>query len=176
MKRLNLPLMLIFLLTIITYSHCYSQDPPRIQGSNFWSNVRFGGGLGFGLNNGGFNASIFPSALYEVNPQFAVGTGLNFNYAKYDDIKRVAYGGGLLAFYNPIPFLQLSTEYEQLRINYTAGVGPNAIEDNYWSPALFVGAGYRQRNVTFGIRYNLLHDEGRSIYANDWEPFVRVYF
>ena len=144
---------------------------------DFWNNVRFGGGIGLGFTNGGFNGSISPSAIYQVNEQFATGVSLNFNYAKFNDDKLLAYGGSLLSLYNPVPFLQLSGEFEQLRINRTISyIGLDDIEDNYWSPALFLGIGYSNQNVTFGIRYDVLYDDNKSIYANAWMPFVRVYF
>jgi len=145
--------------------------------SDFWNRVHFGGGLGLGFTNGGFNGSISPSAIYQVNEQFATGISLNFNYAKFNDDKLLAYGGSILTLFNPVPFLQLSGEFEQLRINRTfSNIGLNDIEDNYWSPALFLGLGYSNQNVTFGIRYDVLYDEDKSIYANAWMPFVRVYF
>lgn len=144
--------------------------------SDFWQKVRYGGGLGLGFGNNTFNAAISPSAIYQANPQFAAGVGLNFNYAKFNDNKLLAYGGSLLSLYNPIPYIQLSGEFEQLRINRTIEAVPNDIEDNYWLPALFLGVGYSNRNVTIGIRYDVLYDEGRSIYADPWMPFVRVYF
>ena len=149
----------------------------QIAKSDFWNNVRFGGGIGLGFTNGGFNGSISPSAIYQVNEQFATGVSLNFNYAKFNDDKLLAYGGSLLSLYNPVPFLQLSGEFEQLRINRTISyIGLDDIEDNYWSPALFLGIGYSNQNVTFGIRYDVLYDDNKSIYANAWMPFVRVYF
>ena len=145
--------------------------------SDFWNNVRFGGGLGFGLNNGGFNASVSPSAIYQFNEQFSSGVSLSFNYAKYDDSKRYAYGGSIISLYNPIHFLQISAELEQLRINQTLGFNDlSTIDDNYWSPSLFLGLGYTDRNFTVGIRYNVLYDDSKSIYLNAWMPFVRVYF
>lgn len=153
---------------------CFSQNPT--QKSRFWNKVRFGGGIGLGFTNGGFNASIAPSAIYQFNDQFALGTGLNFNYYKFNQSKFLAYGGSLVSLYNPIPFLQLSAEYEHLRINRTLGNGALQIEDNYWSPALFLGAGYATRHFTVGIRYDVLYDDQKSIYANAWLPFIRVYF
>lgn len=146
------------------------------QNNNFWSRVRIGGGIGLGFTNGGFNGSISPSAIYQVSDQFATGVGLNFNYAKFNDNKFLAYGGSVLALYNPIPYLQFSGELEQLRINRNfPGLGGN-YEENYWSPALFVGIGYSNQNITLGIRYDLLYDDNKSIYANAWMPFIRVYF
>ncbi len=145
--------------------------------SNFWNNVHYGGGLGLGFTNGGFNGSVSPSAIYQVNEQFATGVSLNFNYAKFNEDKLLAYGGSVITLFNPVPLLQLSGELEQLRINRTiSNIGLNDIEDNYWSPALFLGLGYSNQNVTFGIRYDVLYDDNKSIYANAWMPFVRVYF
>ncbi len=52
----------------------------------------------------------------------------------------------------------------------------NLEDEQYWYPALFIGAGYRSQNFTMGIRYDILYDDAKSIYANAWMPFVRVYF
>ncbi len=153
---------------------CNAQNG-SIPGS-FWDNVRFGGGIGLGFTNGGFNGSISPSAIYQFNEQFASGISLNFNYAKFNDDKLLAYGGSILTLYDPIPFLQISGELEQLRINREFDNGTIRWENNYWSPALFLGIGYVNRNFTVGIRYDVLYDNSKSIYANAWMPFVRVYF
>lgn len=48
--------------------------------------------------------------------------------------------------------------------------------ENYWLPAFFVGIGYSTYNVTFGLRYDLLYTDRKSIYSNALIPFVRVYF
>lgn len=162
----------LFVISISTI--CNAQNTNK---SEFWNHVRFGGGIGIGLGNGDFNASVSPSAIYQFNNQFSAGVGLNFNYAKFTDNKFLAYGGSILSLYNPIPFIQLSGELEQLRINQSSDFGIlNAGANNYWSPALYLGAGYTQRNFTFGIRYDVLYDENTSIYASAWLPFVRVYF
>lgn len=144
--------------------------------SNFQNRIRYGGSLGVGFFNGGFNASISPSAIYTFTNEFSAGASLNFNYAKFNDNSLLAYGGSLLSLYNPIPEIQLSAELEQLRINRRIEAIPNDIEDNYWSPALFIGAGYSTYNVTVGLRYNLLYKENESIYTNALLPFIRVYF
>jgi len=144
--------------------------------NDFWSHVYFGGGIGLGFTNGGFNGSISPSAIYRFNDQFATGASLNFNYAKYNEDKLLAYGGSILSLFDPVPFLQLSVELEQLHINRTLALVGATIEDNYWSPALFLGIGYRNQNITFGLRYDILYDNDKSIYANALMPFVRIYF
>ena len=152
----------------------YSQPTPG--NSDFWNQVYFGGNLGLGFGNNSFNASISPSAIYQANELFGVGLGVNFNYAKFRDAKLVAYGGSVLSLFNPIPALQLSAELEQLRVYRVLELDGGNQEENYWSPALFLGIGYGNRNVTVGIRYNVLHDQQRSIYADAFMPFVRVYF
>lgn len=152
----------------------FSQNPT--QKSQFWNKVRFGGGIGLGFANGSFNGSISPSAIYQFNNQFAAGVSLNFNYAKFGDDKLLAYGGSVLSLYNPIPFLQLSAELEQLRINRSFDDTVIRLERNYWAPALLLGLGYTNQNFTIGIRYDVLYDDVDSIYANAWLPFVRVYF
>ncbi len=144
--------------------------------TDFWDKVRFGGSVGLGFGNSGFNGSIAPSAIYQLNNQLAAGTSLSFNYAKFDDNKFVAYGGSILSLYNPIPQLQFSSEFEQLRINRTVYTGAINREENYWLPALFIGVGYSSYNVTFGLRYDLLYNDSKSIYGNALMPFVRVYF
>jgi long-subunit fatty acid transport protein len=156
------------------WSFGYSQLSPR--NSDFWNQVYFGGSLGLGFGNNSFNASFSPSAIYQATEQLGVGAGINFNYAKFRDAKFIAYGGSVLSLFNPIPALQLSAEMEQLRVNRELELDGGTLEENYWSPALFLGIGYNNRNVTLGIRYNVLHDQQKSIYANALMPFVRVYF
>ena len=152
----------------------YSQLTQR--NSDFWNQVYFGGNLGLGFGNNSFNASISPSAIYQATDQFGVGLGINFNYAKFRDAILVAYGGSILSLFNPIRALQFSAELEQLRVYRELELDGGNLEENYWSPALFLGIGYGNRNVTVGIRYNVLHDQQKSIYADAFMPFVRVYF
>jgi hypothetical protein len=148
----------------------------RNYSTDFWRNVRFGGGIGLGFTNSGFNATLAPSAIYRFNEKFATGPGLNFSYAKFKDDKLLAYGGSWLSLFNPLPSLQTSAEFEQLRINRTYDDGTVRWEDDYWSPALFLGIGFVNHNFTVGVRYDALYDGNKSIYANAWMPFVRVYF
>ena len=77
--------------------------------------------------------------------------------------------------FHPIQDVQLSAEIEQLAINRKFDV-VNSSKDSFWNTAVFVGAGYRQQNVTFGVRFNLLHANQNNIYGQFWLPFVRVMF
>lgn len=151
---------------------CNAQGSP----DTFWDKVRYGGGFGVGFGNSTFNASLSPSAIYDANDQWAFGAGLTGNYASFGDDELIAYGGNLLSLYNPIPFLQFSVEFEQLRVHreFSSINGGGAAD--YWSPGLFLGLGYSNDYVTFGLRYNILYDIDRSIYADALVPFVRIYF
>lgn len=86
------------------------------------------------------------------------------------------YGGSLIALFNPMEELQISTELEQLRVDrtYSGASGNNSA--GFWNTALFVGAGYRNENVTMGLRYNVLHKDRENIYTEAFMPFVRVLF
>ena len=139
---------------------------------DFWSRVRYGGGVSLGFGNDAVQIGLTPSAIYQVNNYLALGLGLNYTYSKIGDTKWNAFGGSVLALANPIPALQVSAEYEQLYVNRDFGF----VSDSYWLPALFLGLGFNTGPVTFGIRYDVLYDDGRSLYGNPWLPFVRFYF
>ena len=166
-RKILLPLLFLF----FVFSTAQSTDP-----SPFWQKVRFGGGLGLGFGNNSFNLQLAPSAIYEVNTYFATGFGLQFNYSEFNDDRFLGYGATWLNFFNPIPMVQLSTELEQWRVNLSNDSFGTTLEEDYWLTSLFLGIGYRSNNVTFGIRYDVLYDNDRSLYADPWIPFVRVYF
>ena len=165
----------IVLIIIVLFSSqlSYTQEAK----SDFWNHVRFGGGLGLNFANGFFSATIAPSAIYEIDENVAVGLGLNatFNNQK-NAYKSTILGGSLIGLFNPVPSIQISTEFEPLNVNRRYENNLNIPEDNYWIPALYFGVGYRSGNVTFGVRYDVLFDNEKSIYADPWAPFVRFYF
>ena len=163
------------ILSLFLLGISYSQAQP-LSTDSFWSKVRYGGGLGLGFGNDSFNLQLAPSAIYEVNPYFATGLGLQLNYTQIGDFQFLGYGGTVLGLFNPIQNIQLSTELEQWRINREESLDGAVLEDDYWLTSLFFGLGYRSNNVTFGIRYDVLFDENRSLNVDPWVPFVRVYF
>ncbi|GAA3645714.1 hypothetical protein GCM10022397_33280 [Flavivirga jejuensis] len=147
------------------------------KNSYFWSHVRFGGGIGLNFSNNFFSGTLAPSAIYEFDKPFALGLGLNGTFDNQKGVyKSTILGGSLLGLFNVIDEIQLSAEFEQLNVNRRYNFNLNIPNENYWSPALFLGAGYRNGNVTFGIRYDVLYDENKSIYIDPWVPFVRFYF
>lgn len=144
------------------------------KNADFWNKVRYGGGIGLGFGNNTFNLQMSPSAIYEVNPYYASGLGLQLNYSKFSEDQFLGYGASWMNFFNPIPSIQLSSELEQWRVSLSNKALD--LKDNYWLTSLFIGVGYRSNNVTMGLRYDVLYDKDRSLYADPWVPFIRVYF
>ena len=181
MKK-NFTINLTVLLTIVFLfgikSEISAQETPEIgTKSDFWNRVQFGGGLGLGFGNNYTDIMVAPTAIYNFNTYVSAGLGAQYSYVKQKDFyKANMYGGSIIALFNPIQEIQISTELEQLRVNRTyEGFYGNATED-FWNTALFVGAGYRNQNITIGVRYNVLHKDSANIYAEAFMPFVRVFF
>lgn len=140
--------------------------------SGFWENVRFGGavGLSFGSTT---HIAIAPSAVYDFNNGFSLGSGLNYTYSKAGSNSRNAYGASIISLYKiPNISTQLSAEYEHLFVNLSAAT--TTYDYNY--PSLYVGASYQLGVIGFGIRYDLLYDKSKSIYASPISPIIRVFF
>ncbi|MBP6040093.1 MAG: hypothetical protein KA523_07850 [Flavobacterium sp.] len=181
MKK-NSAINLTFLLAIVFLFgfkfEIYAQETPEIKTkSDFLNRLQFGGGLGLGIGNGYADIMVAPSAIYNFNNYVSAGLGVQYNYVKQRDLyKANMYGGSLIALFNPMEELQISTELEQLRINRTFNDALGNDTQDFWNTALFVGAGYRNENVTVGVRYNVLHKDRDNIYAEAFMPFVRIYF
>lgn len=167
----------ICLITFVFSLNSQAQVQTYPSSSDFWNNVRFGGGIGLSFGDGFFSGTLAPSAIYEFNNQFALGVGLNGTFNKQKNTyKSTVLGGSLIGLFNPIPEIQLSAEFEELNVSRNWDDRFAIANENYWYPALFVGAGFRSRNVAVGIRYDVLYDKSKSIYADPWAPFVRIYF
>ena len=171
----------IALLTIIgclLFGFSYSQVKTQKKKTDFWNHVRFGGGVGLNFGDGYFSGTLAPSAIYQFDNICSLGRGLSGSYYKRENLyNSTVLGGSIIGLINPIREIQISSEFEQLNVNrdFDQNYVGNA-DDNYWYPALFLGAGYRNGNFTIGIRYDVLYDENKSIYADPWMPFIRVYF
>lgn len=166
-------IILIILVVLFSQNHLIAQQKTNY----FWSHVRFGGGIGLNIGDSFFSGTLAPSAIYEFDNTFAVGLGLNGTFDNQKNVyKSTILGGSLIGLFNIINELQLSAEFEELHVNRRYSIHSNIPDDNYWSPALFIGAGYRSGNVTFGVRYDILYDNNKSIYIDPWAPFVRFYF
>nr|WP_321245365.1 alpha-ketoglutarate decarboxylase [uncultured Psychroserpens sp.] len=170
----KLKYIIILILCIGVSFQSFSQDDaPQ---SEFWNNVRFGGGIGLSFGDGFFSGTLAPSAIYDFNNSFSLGLGLNGTYNSLkNSYNSTILGSSIISLYNPVDQLQVSGEFEYL--NVSQKFDNNIFEDqNYWVPALFVGLGYRTNNIVFGIRYDVLYDKDKSVYADPWAPFARFYF
>ncbi len=164
MKKITLLLFFLTSLSILA-----QQDKPP----KFWDNVRFGGGFGLGFGSNITTIAISPSAIYEFNDRFALGLAGSYLYAKNNDLKSHVFGAGIISLYNPIQELQFSVEFEQLFVNQKLSGFPDA---NFDYPALYFGAAYRIGSFAAGLRYDVLYDDTRSIYASAFSPILRFYF
>ena len=178
MKIFNRPKLKYFYLFVLFLAIPYqSLAQNNVQESNFWQNVRFGGGIGLSFGGDGFfSGTLAPSAIYDFNNQFSMGLGLNGTYNSLkNSYNSTILGASVISLFNPIDQLQVSGEFEYLNVNQK--FDNNLFEDrNYWVPALFVGLGYRVNNVTLGIRYDVLYDRDKSVYVDPLTPFFRVFF
>jgi hypothetical protein len=167
----------LFFAFLLSVSQFASSQNAQSDTSEFWKHVRFGGGIGLSFGDGFFSGTLAPSAIYEINPQVALGLGLNGTYNTQKNFyQSTIFGGSVIGLFSPIQEIQLSAEFEELNVSRNWEDNLGIADENYWYPALFIGAGYRTRNVTFGIRYDVLYDRDKSVYAEAWAPFVRVFF
>jgi hypothetical protein len=169
----------IIILSIFGLFSCLSFSQEATADGNFWDRVRYGGNIGANFGNNFTSVLIAPQAIYQVNQFVGVGLGLNYSYSerdlnRFDDFTSTIAGGSVIAIGQPIDFLQLSADFEYLRVN--RNFRERSLNDDYWVPALFLGAGYQQGNFVLGARYDVLFNDRRSIYANGIQPFVRVLF
>lgn len=177
MKFLNLLTTKACVLYIVLFCVSTVSSSQNLENTNtFWDHVRFGGGIGLSFGDGFFSGTLAPSAIYQFNEEFGLGLGLNGTYNSLkNNYNSTILGVSVISLFNPIPELQVSGEFEQLNVNQKFE-NSNFEDENYWLPALYVGLGYRTNNVTFGMRYDLLFDKNKSVFANAWTPFVRVFF
>lgn len=151
--------------TAILFSQ--NADKPK-----FMDKVQFGGGLGLSFSNNYTTFSIAPSAIYNFNEYVAVGPGLSYLYAKNRELKSNVFGAGLITLFNPIQNLQLSAEYEHLFVTQKLGVDKTSFD----YPALYIGGAYRIGNFSAGLRYDVLYNSDKTIYASAFSPIFRFYF
>jgi len=160
---------ILFTCFLLTTSYLFSQndDTPK-----FWDNVQFGGGLGLGFGSNSTTLAIAPSAIYNFNQYFAAGPGLSYLYSKFRDVKSNVFGAGLITLINPIQNLQFSAEYEHLFVSQKQGFD----KLNFDYPSLYIGGAYRVGNFSAGLRFDVLYDSDKTIYASAFSPIFRFYF
>jgi long-subunit fatty acid transport protein len=165
----------LFIITLLISSvSVFSQQ--HDSNSFSWDQMRYGGRFSFEFSNNVTSITVAPSAVYQFNEQFAAGGTISFGYTDFRNIDSYLfnYGASILGIYTPIQQIQLSVELEQVFVNQKYDdFFPN---NNYNYQALFLGAGYRMRNVVIGLRYDVLYNEDRNLYASPYAPFVQVFF
>jgi long-subunit fatty acid transport protein len=154
---------ILFLLSFSFYAQSFS-----------WEEVKYGGRLSLDLGSTNTSFIIAPIAVYPLNEQFSVGASVSFGYTKFQqlDTKLYNYGAAVLGYYYPIPQLQLSTELEQTFVNKKT----EGYKTNFNFLALYLGAGYRVKNVTVGMRYDVLYNKNNNLFAQPYAPFVQFNF
>lgn len=168
----------ILLILFSTSSFSQSQANASKTISEFWKNVRFGGGFGLNVGSSFTDITLAPSGIYNFNKYVSAGIGLQGSFVSSEgNFSSAIYGMSLISLFNPIENFQVSIELEQLRVNSSLNMigGPN-LQNNFWNTGLFIGGGYGSQNVIFGVRYNVLYKERDFVYNSALMPFVRVYF
>ena len=175
---INLTVLLTFVFLFGSSIVVFAQENQEMKTkSDFWERVQIGGGLGLGFGNGYADVAIAPSAIYNFNDYFAAGLGAQYSYVRQRDIfTSNMYGGSVIGLFHPIREIQISTELEQLRVNSRFETINGTTTRDFWNTALFVGAGYRNENITIGLRYNVLHKDRDYMYVVALMPFVRIFF
>lgn len=160
MKRIFLLLCLCF--SLFSFS----------QKSDFWNNVQFGGGFTASFGNQ-TTIGISPSAIYNFNNGFALGAGVGYLYTEINDFTTSVYSTSILTLYQTNFGVQFSGD---LDYNFAkqSDFNGDSIQTNF--PALHLGVAYNQGRFAFGIRYDVLYDEDKSIFASPISPVVRFYF
>ena len=154
-------LFILLSIPLITYS----------QKSDFWEQVQFGGGFTVGFGNQ-TTIGISPSAIYNFDNGFALGAGLNYLYSEINDFSTSVYGASLISLYQTKIGVQLSGEFDY---NFAKQQDQfNSVNSNF--PALHLGIAYNQGRFAVGIRYDVLYNERKSVFASPFSPIVRFYF
>ena len=111
---INKKIIAVLIISLFSFQNIEAQEMPI----DFWSHVRFGGGIGLNFGTGFFSGSLLPSAIYQFDDKLALGVGLNFTYNSQKNVyNSTVLGGSLISLYNVIPQVQLSAEFEQLNVN-----------------------------------------------------------
>lgn len=184
MKFNNCLKAIFLIISVVFYSNANAQTNTvdsnlneSKQKSEFWKKVNFGGGIGLNVGSGFTNISVSPSAIYNINNYFSAGLGLQGSYVSLrNNFNSIIYGGSIIGLANPAEMVQLSAEFEQVRVNTTIETFPKDTKENNWNSALFLGAGYRTQNITIGVRYNVLYKKTDYLYSDPFMPFVRIFF
>ena len=172
LNKNHILIVIILAMSLQQKAEAQENNPDR----SFFEDVRFGGSLGISFTNGFFNGYLAPKAVYDFNRCTSAGVGISGSYANSSSFSAYTVGASVLGLLRPIRVLQVSAEFEELRVSRDFKYDGANLSESYWYPALFLGLGYTTGNVTMGLRYDVLYDGDKSIYGNALMPFVSVYF
>lgn len=137
-----------------------------------WENVRYGGGVTLNLGNQ-TTIGISPSALYDFKNGLTAGFGIGYLYSEPSrDSSISAFNFSAITIYESPFSLMLSAELEQ----YFSTQRNNTNRFSSSFPALHLGIAYQRGNFAVGVRYDVLYDENRSIFASPISPIARFFF
>lgn len=142
------------------------------QRTDFWDHVKFGGGFTVAFGNQ-TTIGISPSAIYNFDNGFALGASANYLYSEINDFTTQVYGASLISLYQTKFGIQLSGEFDYNFAKQSLLSG-GSVNTNF--PALHLGIAYNQGRFAVGIRYDVLYDENKSVFASPISPVVRFYF
>ena len=92
--------LMILLLVFPMIGNAQDANLPRPKTSAFWDYVQVGGAFGLSVGNDYTDITIAPSAIYNFNDHFAIGTGLQYSHLKQkDNYKSNLYGAFSLQEY-----------------------------------------------------------------------------
>ncbi len=168
----------LIILTLLSLVHlnifCQNSE---LDKHKFFDDVRFGGGANIGMGSSYSTFTISPSVIYDFSKEFSAGLSVSYVYLKNKSTINTTtnlYGGSILALYKPINYFQLSTEFENLKINQRLIYGADLLE---WQKALYIGIEYVTGKIAMGLRYDVLYDKTTNIiYSSALSPVFRVYF
>jgi hypothetical protein len=142
------------------------------QQKNFsWDNVSYGGGITLGFGSG-TTVGLAPNAVYNFGNGLSAGLGIGYLYSEFDNFSTSAFNLSVISFYQTPYEFQLSAEFEQ----YFATQKNSFDEFSTNFPALHLGIAYNLGKFAVGIRYDVLYNENKSIFASPISPIARFYF
>lgn len=162
----NLLIIVFTLLSTLGFSQ--GEDRDGTQGE-FYT----GGGLVFNVSNRGTNIGGNPILGYRFTDELSFGAGINVQYAKFSNTSFLIFGPTAFGRYliTDNIYAQSEFHYTNVERQYSVLEPELAQTERVWSPALFVGGGYRQSlsgNVfaNFTILYDVIQDSNSPYFDN----------
>ena len=138
-------------------------------------NLLYGGSLGLGISNIGFNIEVSPTVGYAFTKDLSAGPGVIYKYISFFDLDfKYQEIGGLLflryVLFDDVLFAQVNLEIVNQNRIY------DGVRNNLINTALLVGLGYGgQRGFYYLVMYDVLQNP--SLYDTfPWKFRVGLFF